>query len=171
MIKYAVCGIIILVEVSLTVSITVRTIEEQDWPQENELAEAIKWMEPLFMLIDCLVLAIALYRTRKVLKDYPALSNDERFMALHVVMVILLVFGTFILTWSDLSGKYDIVFTTVYLILNFVSAAAMALIMAQVSGQVSGDIVISNKKNSLTLSGGRGSSADRLSTNELITKR
>ena len=87
---------------AIAAEMIVITINTRAFPQANIKDYYVKWMEPIFVLIDSLVLIVAIIKINKALKDYPNFSSNERFMVFHVLMTFLLAIGTFILILGEI---------------------------------------------------------------------
>jgi hypothetical protein len=100
------------------------------------VADALRWIEPAFILIDSIVLITALWNSNKRFKKEKNLESNEGYMCLHIVLVFLLVGSTFALTFaSEVDDKFLLVSATTYLTLNTSSAFLWAYIMGQVSSK------------------------------------
>ena len=86
-------------------------------------------MQCAFILLDVAVLFIALIQINKVLKKQPQLRTNERYMALHIVMLCFLLVSIFLVVFSALARKYIIIFNSVFFVCDLATVAIMIFIM------------------------------------------
>ena len=136
LIKFGICVLIIAIETVMAIGSIISSLGSANWRQKNRVADALRWTEPTFILIDSIVLISALWKTNKRFKEAQNLKSNEGYLCLHIILVILLVCSTFDLTLaSDINDKDILVRATTYLTLNTASAFLWAFIMAQVSSR------------------------------------
>lgn len=89
------------------------------------------YFQTFFALLDVCMLTIAVVRVWSILRKIRVVSLNERYMVMHIVMLLLLFvseFYLFIISNVDLNNDWFVIWTT-YHTLNFLSAATLAFVL------------------------------------------
>lgn len=84
-----------------------------------------------YILIDATVLAVALVRVRKALKKQPHLLMNERYMCMHIGILILVFVSSCFGLFSFYTGRLKLISWSAYFICNLFQSFLLGFIMKQ----------------------------------------
>ena len=110
-VKYSMCGFILLIHGCALFG-------------DKKITVAINYCRAVFILIDCTVLLVALYRINKASKDFAnILKRNTKMMVIHILLVLILLLAA-VLSYLKISFGF--------LVCQLILVAILALIIARI---------------------------------------